>query len=112
VRIAVDDFGTGHSSLQYLQRLPIDTLKIPKPFIDGVAGGPERSALARAILDLAGALGLEVVAEGIEEAEQARELRRLGCRVGQGFHFARAVPAEEFEMLLAKGAFGMVEAPG
>ena len=111
VRLAVDDFGTGYSSLSRLHEFPIDTLKIPKPFVDGVADGPEHSALARAILDLAGALGLEVVAEGIEEAEQARELRRLGCRIGQGFHFARAVPAGEFDTLLAKGAFGMVEAP-
>ncbi len=111
VRLAVDDFGTGYSSLSRLHDFPIDILKIPKPFVDGVTRGPEHSALARAILDLAGALGLEVVAEGIEEAEQARELRRLGCRIGQGFHFARAVPAEEFDMLLAKGAFGMVEAP-
>ena len=111
VRLAVDDFGTGYSSLSRLHDFPIDILKIPKPFVDGVARGTEHSALARAILDLAGALGLQVVAEGIEEAEQARELRRLGCRIGQGFHFARAVPAGEFEMLLAKGAFGMVEAP-
>jgi diguanylate cyclase (GGDEF)-like protein len=111
VRLAVDDFGTGYSSLSRLHDFPIDILKIPKPFVDGVTRGPEHSALARAILDLAGALSLEVVAEGIEDAEQARELRRLGCRTGQGFHFARAVPAGEFDMLLAKGAFGMVEAP-
>jgi diguanylate cyclase (GGDEF)-like protein/PAS domain S-box-containing protein len=110
VRLAVDDFGTGYSSLSRLHAFPIDILKIPKPFVDGVARGPERSALARAIVDLADALDLEVVAEGIEDADQARELRRLGCPVGQGFLFSRAVPAGEFADLLARGAFALAEA--
>ncbi|GGM73402.1 hypothetical protein GCM10007977_088740 [Dactylosporangium sucinum] len=105
VRLAVDDFGTGYSSLSRLQSFPIDILKIPKPFVDGVAFGPGQSALARAILDLADALGLQVVAEGIEDAAQAAELRRLGCPIGQGFHFSRAVPAGEFGALLSRGAF-------
>jgi diguanylate cyclase (GGDEF)-like protein/PAS domain S-box-containing protein len=104
LRLAVDDFGTGYSSLSRLHDFPIDILKIPKPFVDGVARGPEHSALARAILDLAAALGLQVVAEGIEEGEQSEALRSLGCRIGQGYHFARAVPAEEFDALLAGGA--------
>ncbi|MGI5238125.1 putative bifunctional diguanylate cyclase/phosphodiesterase [Dactylosporangium sp. CA-139066] len=110
VRLAVDDFGTGYSSLSRLHAFPIDILKIPKPFVDGVARGPEHSALARAILDLAQALDLQVVAEGIEDAGQARELRRLGCPTGQGFHFSRAVPAEAFEALLARGAFALSDA--
>jgi diguanylate cyclase (GGDEF)-like protein/PAS domain S-box-containing protein len=110
VRLAVDDFGTGYSSLSRLHAFPIDILKIPKPFVDGVARGPEASALARAILDLAQALDLQVVAEGIEDAEQARELRRLGCPTGQGFLFSRAVPAEAFEALLTRGAFALTEA--
>ncbi|GAB3846287.1 hypothetical protein GCM10027610_064110 [Dactylosporangium cerinum] len=101
VQLAVDDFGTGYSSLSRLHDFPIDILKIPKPFVDGVAEGAERSALARAILDLAAALGLEVVAEGIEHAAQAEELRRLGCPVGQGFHFSRPVPAPDFEVFRA-----------
>ncbi|WP_432839222.1 putative bifunctional diguanylate cyclase/phosphodiesterase [Dactylosporangium sp. CA-092794] len=110
VRLAVDDFGTGYSSLSRLHAFPIDILKIPKPFVDGVARGPERSALARAILDLAVALGLQVVAEGIEDAGQARELRRLGCPVGQGFHFSRPVPAVEFAALLDRGSFALADA--
>ncbi|GAA2337094.1 putative bifunctional diguanylate cyclase/phosphodiesterase [Dactylosporangium salmoneum] len=108
VRLAVDDFGTGYSSLSRLHAFPIDILKIPKPFVDGVAGGQEHSALARAILDLAQALGLQVVAEGIEDAAQARELRRLGCPIGQGFHFSRPVPEAAFATLLAKGSFALV----
>ncbi len=101
VQLAVDDFGTGYSSLSRLHEFPIDVLKIPKPFVDGVAQGAERSALARAILDLAAALGLEVVAEGIEHQEQADELHRLGCPVGQGFLFCRPVPARDFELYSA-----------
>ncbi len=104
VQLAVDDFGTGYSSLSRLHDFPIDILKIPKPFVDGVTEGAERSALARAILDLAAALGLGVVAEGIEHPEQARELHRLGCPVGQGFHFSRPVPAPDFGALLAAPA--------
>ncbi|WP_432991276.1 putative bifunctional diguanylate cyclase/phosphodiesterase [Dactylosporangium sp. CA-233914] len=107
VRLAVDDFGTGYSSLSRLHTFPIDILKIPKPFVDGVARGPEHSALARAILDLAQALDLQVVAEGIEDAAQARELARLGCQIGQGFHFSRPVPAQEFGALLQRGAFAL-----
>ena len=112
VRLAVDDFGTGYSSLSRLHDFPIDILKIPKPFIDGVARGPEHSALARAILELAAALGLQVVAVGIEDGELSAELRRLGCRIGQGFHFARAVPADEFDELLAAGRFEVLQPDG
>ncbi|MEV4516734.1 EAL domain-containing protein [Dactylosporangium sp. NPDC049525] len=106
VQLAVDDFGTGYSSLSRLHDFPIDILKIPKPFVDGVAEGAERSALARSILDLAAALGLEVVAEGIEHQEQADELCRLGCPVGQGFLFSRPVPAEDFGLFLAAAPAG------
>jgi EAL domain-containing protein (putative c-di-GMP-specific phosphodiesterase class I) len=104
VQLAVDDFGTGYSSLSRLHDFPIDVLKIPKPFVDGVAQGAERSALARAIVDLAEALGLGVVAEGIEHEEQATELHRLGCPVGQGFLFSKAVPAAEFAGLMDSAA--------
>jgi diguanylate cyclase (GGDEF)-like protein/PAS domain S-box-containing protein len=100
VRLAVDDFGTGYSSLSRLHQLPIDILKIPKPFVDGVTAGPTASALARAILELSAALGLAVVAEGIEHADQARVLYELGCRLGQGYHFGRPVPAAELARIL------------
>ncbi|UWZ34086.1 EAL domain-containing protein [Dactylosporangium roseum] len=110
VRLAVDDFGTGYSSLSRLHAFPIDILKIPKPFVDGVAQGPEQAALARAIVDLAVALGLDVVAEGIEDAAQCAELRRLGCPVGQGFLFSRPVPRPQFDALLSHGALVPAEA--
>jgi diguanylate cyclase (GGDEF)-like protein len=93
VRIAIDDFGTGHSSLEYLHQLPLDSLKIPKPFVDDVdADGGD---LARAIVDLGRSFGLTVVAEGIETEAQWETLRELGCTRGQGFLFAKPMSAEE-----------------
>jgi EAL domain-containing protein (putative c-di-GMP-specific phosphodiesterase class I) len=103
IRLAVDDFGTGYSSLGYLERFPIDTLKIDRTFVDGVGGRGNRPVLARAIIQLGRALGLEVVAEGIERPEQARALRRLGCGRGQGYLFARPAAPDEIEPLLAQG---------
>lgn len=89
VRLALDDFGTGHSALSYLQELPVDLLKIAKPFVDqlGGRGGPA-VPLAETIVRLAESLGLEVVAEGIEHPAQALQLRDFECALGQGFHFA------------------------
>src|SRR5581483_7960128 len=95
VRLAIDDFGTGYSSLSYLQRFPIDILKIDKSFVDHVTDGGTASALARAIVKLGPTLGLEVVAEGIETAEQAEELRALQCDQGQGYYFSHPLPAED-----------------
>ena len=92
VRIAIDDFGTGYSSLQYLQRFPIDVLKIPKPFVDELAEESNTGVLASMILDLCHRMDLGTVAEGIECEEQARRLRELGCPWGQGFLFARPMP--------------------
>jgi diguanylate cyclase (GGDEF)-like protein len=94
-KIAVDDFGTGFSSLQYLSRLPIDILKIAKPFVDGLGTGRDgESPLAQAIIDVGNSLRLEVIAEGIERPEQAAHLLRLGCRLGQGYLFARPKSAD------------------
>jgi diguanylate cyclase (GGDEF)-like protein/PAS domain S-box-containing protein len=101
VRLAIDDFGTGYSSLSYLQRFPIDILKIAKPFVEEVALGAERAALARAIIGLSDTLRLQTVAEGIEMAEQRAALIELGCPLGQGHYFARALPAEAVERMLA-----------
>jgi EAL domain-containing protein (putative c-di-GMP-specific phosphodiesterase class I) len=101
VRLAIDDFGTGYSSLSYLQRFPIDILKIAKPFVEEVALGAERAALARAIIGLSDTLRLQTVAEGIEIAEQRATLIELGCPLGQGHHFARALPAEAIDRMLA-----------
>ncbi|MDX6639403.1 MAG: hypothetical protein QOF12_414, partial [Solirubrobacteraceae bacterium] len=97
VRLAVDDFGTGYSSLRYLNRFPLDVLKMAKPFVDGLATQSEDPALARAIIDLGSSLGLQIVAEGIEGADQLVQLRRLGCPLGQGFLFSRPLPAAEAE---------------
>jgi diguanylate cyclase (GGDEF)-like protein len=102
VRLAIDDFGTGYSSLNYLQRLPIDVLKIARPFVDGLGSGAREGAVARAIVDLARALDLDTVAEGIELEDQAVRLGELGCRLGQGFHFARPMDAAAFEERLRK----------
>jgi diguanylate cyclase (GGDEF)-like protein len=100
VRLALDDFGTGYSSLSYLRRFPVDIVKIDKSFIDGIADGPEASALARAIITLGQTLHLDTVAEGIEHAEQFGELRSLGCNLGQGYHFARPLSVDAVDELL------------
>jgi diguanylate cyclase (GGDEF)-like protein len=99
VHLAIDDFGTGYSSLAYLRQMPIDALKIDKAFVDGVAGGAEESAVARAILALAATLRLDTVAEGVEHPEQAAALAELGCRWAQGYHFSRPVPAADMAIL-------------
>ena len=101
VRLAIDDFGTGYSSLRYLQRFPIDMLKVAKPFVDGLAGGSGESPVARAIVDLSRALGLGTIAEGIEEGTQALRLRGLGCELGQGYLYARPLEARAIGELLA-----------
>ena len=88
VRLALDDFGTGYSSLSYLRSFPLDILKIAKPFVDGVTGRLEERSFVRMIIELAGTLGLEVVAEGIESADQLDVLREMGCDLGQGFHLS------------------------
>ncbi|GIJ52257.1 hypothetical protein Val02_91430 [Virgisporangium aliadipatigenens] len=112
VRLAVDDFGTGYSSLSRLNQLPIDILKIPKPFVDGVTEGPTASALARAILELSSALELAVVAEGIEHPEQAEVLYNLGCRLAQGYHFGRPATAADLERRLPEPVKSVVAAGG
>jgi EAL domain-containing protein (putative c-di-GMP-specific phosphodiesterase class I) len=101
VRLALDDFGTGYSSLAYLHRFPIDILKIHRSFVerlvhehDGLEG-VDAVALARAILSLADALGLDTVAEGIEVEAQRETLLRIGCRTGQGYAFGKPMPIAE-----------------
>ena len=97
VSIAIDDFGTGFSSLSYLARLPVDALKIDRSFIIEMTSGPKCLALVSTIITLAHALKLKVVAEGIENEEQSRLLRLLGCDEMQGFLVSKAVPAAVFE---------------
>ena len=102
IRIAVDDFGTGYSSLSHLQRFPVDVLKIDKSFIDPLSGRDDESiALVTAILGLAGTLGLEVIAEGIEHQSQLHHLVELGCHRGQGFLMARPLDIEAAEHFIS-----------
>jgi diguanylate cyclase (GGDEF)-like protein len=108
VRLAMDDFGTGYASLSSLRELPMDMIKIAKTFTDDISGNEEKSPFVRAMIELGEALGLITLAEGIETAQQARELERLGCKLGQGYHFARPVPASGIEILLQRNA----EPPG
>ncbi|WP_265571108.1 putative bifunctional diguanylate cyclase/phosphodiesterase [Sphingomicrobium nitratireducens] len=93
--LAMDDFGTGYSSLAYLQKLPIDVLKIDQSFVRDMLSDQDSVAIVRAILSLAEALGMSTTAEGIESVELATTLSALGCGSGQGYHFARPLPAED-----------------
>ena len=104
VKLAIDDFGIGFSSLAYLRRLPADVVKIDRSFVAGVATGAEEWGLARGIIRLVHGLGLETVAEGIEQAEQVAHLQALGCRQGQGYYFARPAEVEAIEALLQQGS--------
>jgi diguanylate cyclase (GGDEF)-like protein/PAS domain S-box-containing protein len=106
VSIYLDDFGTGYSSLSYLRKLPVDTLKIDRSFISGMESGGNR-LIVQAIIQMAKALGMGVVCEGIETPEQATWLRSLECELGQGFLFSKPLPAEQ--LALAEG-LGRVEA--
>jgi diguanylate cyclase (GGDEF)-like protein len=100
VTIAMDDFGTGYSNLAYLQRLPIDVLKIDRSLVTGMLGDRDKVSIIRAILGLAKALGMTTVAEGIETPELAQALAALGCTYGQGYTFSRPVDAESAYALL------------
>lgn len=100
--IAMDDFGTGYSNLAYLQKLPIDVLKIDRSFVTGMLADRDKLAIVRAILSLAQALGMKTTAEGIESNELAQTLAALGCTYGQGFVFARPLEAD--------AAYAMIEA--
>ncbi len=100
VSLAIDDFGTGYSSLAYLQRLNVDKLKIDQSFVRDALGSPATTAIVRAVIDMARALALEVVAEGIETAAEREHLEALDCSMGQGYLFARPMPAAQFEAFL------------
>ncbi|MFF6918113.1 aminotransferase class I/II-fold pyridoxal phosphate-dependent enzyme [Streptomyces sp. NPDC012466] len=100
VHIAVDDFGTGFSSLRYLQDFPIDVLKIDKSFIDNIARDAQQVALVEGIVRIADTLGLQVIAEGIEDTAQRDLLAGMGCRFGQGYLFARPMTVEQSAQVL------------
>jgi diguanylate cyclase (GGDEF)-like protein len=102
LRLAMDDFGAGYSSLARLRALPVDVIKIDRAFMDGVPGDPQAEAVITAILQLAEAFDYDVVAEGIETEEQRCFLLDRGCRLGQGFHLGRPTPPEETAELLER----------
>jgi EAL domain-containing protein (putative c-di-GMP-specific phosphodiesterase class I) len=99
-RIAIDDFGTGWASLTYLKTFPVHALKIDRSFVEGIHRVHHDAAIIRSILSLAGELGLEVFAEGIETPRQEEALRLLGCPAGQGFLYDAAMPAEALTVCL------------
>jgi EAL domain-containing protein (putative c-di-GMP-specific phosphodiesterase class I) len=99
VSISIDDFGTGYSSLSYLHRFPIDTIKIDRSFIFNLST-KEGQAIARTIIAMADGLGLEVVAEGVEDEEQIAFLQQKNCDILQGFKFGKPMPADEFSRYL------------
>jgi EAL domain-containing protein (putative c-di-GMP-specific phosphodiesterase class I) len=95
VRIAIDDFGTGYSNLAYLRRLPVQTLKLAAPVVSGPDGDAVDVEISGLLIRLAHSLGMTVVAEAIETAEQCGQLRELGCDTGQGYFFSPPLPADE-----------------
>jgi EAL domain-containing protein (putative c-di-GMP-specific phosphodiesterase class I) len=99
VRIALDDFGTGHSSLGLLQTVPVDTLKVDKSFVDNITAAGRHAVIAEALIQISHGLGLTAVAEGVETAEQAAELHRLGYRYLQGYHYGRPVADPDFALV-------------
>jgi EAL domain-containing protein (putative c-di-GMP-specific phosphodiesterase class I) len=95
VRVALDNFGTGHASLTQLRQLPFDMLKIDRSFVRAMSADKEAAIMVRTIISMAKSLSLAVVAEGVETAEQARTLAGLGCDMAQGYYFGRAAAVAE-----------------
>ena len=100
IRLAMDDFGTGYSNLSYVKRLPVGIIKIDRSYVAGLCDDAEDTAIVHATAAFAKALGLGLIAEGIETADQLARLKGLGCELGQGHHFARALPSEEVPAFL------------
>jgi EAL domain-containing protein (putative c-di-GMP-specific phosphodiesterase class I) len=112
LRFSLDDFGTGYSSLAYLKRLPLDQLKIDRSFIRDILTDESSAAIAQTIVSLSRAMGLPVIAEGVETEEQREFLTRIGCHCFQGYLFSRPLPLEEFERQWLPAAKNAVPAAG
>ncbi len=111
VQLSIDDFGTGYSSLSYLHRFPVTTLKIDRSFIGRMGTGDENSEIVRTIMTLAGNLGMDVVAEGVETEDQLTQLTALKCEYGQGYLFSKPVNAAAAQALLQQRAHGRAQVP-
>jgi diguanylate cyclase (GGDEF)-like protein len=111
VRVAIDDFGTGYSSLAYLKRFPIQTLKIDRAFINEMMENPQDRAIVNAIIGMAHALNMEVLAEGVERADQLQYLLDRGCDRAQGWHFGKPAPAAEFQEMVARNGAELRNVP-
>jgi diguanylate cyclase (GGDEF)-like protein len=112
VRLAIDDFGTGHSSLAYLKQFPVHEVKVDRAFIQGVAESQVDSAIVRAVIDLANAMGIAAVAEGVETRSQVAGLKMIGCEIAQGFYFSPPLRADDFDQLLTRHFAPRAELPG
>jgi EAL domain-containing protein (putative c-di-GMP-specific phosphodiesterase class I) len=110
LEIAIDDFGTGYSSLSYLKRFPADTVKIDRSFIRGLPSDADDVAITQAVIAMAHSLGLSVVAEGVETAEQLSLLRDLRCDQAQGYHLGRPMPADDLAARLEALPFALSKA--
>jgi diguanylate cyclase (GGDEF)-like protein len=95
-KVALDDFGTGYGGLAHLRNWPVDIIKLDRSYVEGITRGPRDAIFARALIEIARTLGLEVIAEGIEDIETANTLRELGCQMAQGYFYSPAAPLEEF----------------
>ncbi len=111
LRLAIDDFGTGHSSLSRLKHLPVDILKIDRPFLIGVPDEPAAGSMVRAIVEVAHGLEMTPLAEGVETEQQREFLLASGCGIGQGFYYSAAVPAAEIERMAARPARSAKRSP-
>jgi EAL domain-containing protein (putative c-di-GMP-specific phosphodiesterase class I) len=104
IRIYLDDFGTGFSSLSYLLHFPVDTIKIDKSFVNDVTTDPDDQAITQAIISMAHSLKLDVVAEGVETREQLEILRSQGCDIMQGYLFSKPIPVDDIAPFLLSDA--------
>ncbi len=103
VSLSIDDFGTGYSSLSYLTKFPLDALKVDRSFVSGLPDNQNAVTMARAIVDMARNLRLKIIAEGVENDRQSAFLRSMGCDIGQGHHFSRPIPYDDFVRLARAG---------